>query len=303
MLGRLATTIFLAMAAGPAMAHGGHAHHEPAAVAWWTQWDLDPLILGSLGLLAYLYQRGVRRLWAEAGPGRGIARRHAGAFALGLAALLVALVSPIAPMAERLNAVHMVQHMTIMMVAAPLVVAGSPGLAVLQALPARLRRATGRGFRRSAAARSGWYLLWQPALMFVLYALTLWVWHLPTLYQAALAHPLLHDLQHVMFFVAACLFWRVVLDPLSRLRLGAVPGVLYLFLTSIHAMFLGVFMALSPRAWYPFYEGTAPAFRLSALQDQQIAGAIMWMPACALYAVVAAWLFAVWLREPAEEPA
>lgn len=75
------------------------------------------------------------------------------------------------------------------------------------------------------------------------------------------------------------------------------PAVVYLFLTSLHATVLGVFMALAPRLWYPTYAGRTEPWGVSALEDQQLAGYIMWMPACMAYAVIAAWLFATWLRE------
>ena len=164
-------------------------------------------------------------------------------------------------------------------------------------MPAAWRRAGGRLLRRPAL-KVPWYLLWQPLLMWGLFALTLWLWHLPALYEAALHHPMLHQVQHLAFFVSSCLFWRVVLDPLSRLRLIPILGVLYLFTTSLHASILGVFMALAPSAWYPFYTDKTGAWHLTPLEDQQLAGLIMWMPACMIYALAATAIFAWWLREP-----
>jgi putative membrane protein len=138
-------------------------------------------------------------------------------------------------------------------------------------------------------------LLWHPFLIWLLFALTLWGWHHPRLYQSALRDPLLHDAQHLSFFVAACLFWRVCLDPFSRHSLCPAIAVLYLFTTSLHASALGVFLTLAPQAWYDEYSGRVETWGLTQLQDQQLAGLIMWLPSCLIYPAIGAGLFACWL--------
>jgi putative membrane protein len=286
--------------APPAFAHGGTAHVHPDA-PWWTVWNWDPVILPNLILLTWLYGHGLVRMWRRSGVGHTVSRGQAFAFAAALLTLFVALISPIDPLSDELSWVHMVQHMLLMMVAAPLFVLGGPASVMVWALPQSWRLAIGRWRRRIEAWHSPWYLLWQPLLMWSLYAVTLWIWHLPALYHAALRDPWIHEFQHLTFFVASCLFWRVLLDPLGRLRLSRGVGVLYLFTTSLHASVLGVFMALSPQVWYSDYDGRTQAWNLTPLQDQQLAGLIMWMPACMMYAVVATAVFAVWLRSfPAE---
>ena len=267
--------------------------HRPAA--WWTAWNWQPLILASLFLLAFLYVLGVRRLWRRAGTGRGVSRWHAAAYAASIVALFVALVSPLDPLSDELSSIHMIQHTALMVIAAPLFILGAPARVLPWVLPRAGQRWLGRCRRRIDSWYSPWYLLWQPLLVWVVYAFTLWIWHLPVLYEAALHNSLVHDMQHLTFFAASCLFWRVLLDPLGRLRLVHGVAVMYLFTTSLHAMLLGVFMALSPRVWYPFYADRTPAWNLTPLQDQQLAGLIMWMPGCLVYAVAAAGLFAAWI--------
>ncbi|HUG93889.1 MAG TPA: cytochrome c oxidase assembly protein [Planctomycetaceae bacterium] len=265
---------------------------------WWAAWNWQPAVLASLALLAGACGLGLCRLWRRAGAGRGVSRWQAIACGGGLLALTAALVSPLDALSDELAWVHMVQHMLLMMVAAPLFVAGTPLRLMPWALPRAARRVVSRWRRRLGAWHSPWYLLWQPLLLWSLFAATLWVWHWPVLYEAALNVPLVHDAQHITFFVAACLFWRVLVDPVGRLRLGRGVGVLYLFTTSLHATLLGVFMTLSPRLWYAPYEGRAAAWNLTPLEDQQLAGLIMWMPACSIFAVAAAWLFGLWLSDP-----
>jgi putative membrane protein len=283
------------------VAHDG-AHHSGEG-PWWTLWNLRIEMIACLTLLTWAYWLGVRRLWASAGRGRGVSVRQTWAFYAGIGALVLALVSPIDIIAEELNAVHMVQHMLLIMVAAPLLVIGSTLTVLLWSLPATARNRFGAWTHPLRQWRLQGYMLWQPILTWTLFALVLWMLHLPKLYSAALQDRFLHDLQHIAFLAVACVFWRVLLDPISRQRLSPGIGVLYLFTTTLHASALGVFMAFSPRLWYDDYAETTAAWGISALEDQQLAGYIMWMPACLLYAVAAAVIFGLWLRSDwPEEP-
>ena len=278
--------IGLLATAASANAHTGVGPVTPGRV--WTAWNLDPVLLLNLVLIAVLYVRGLRRLW-RAGVGRGVTGWQAVAFAAGLLAVAVALVSPIDPLSDELSWVHMVQHMLLMNVAAPLLVLGAPALVLLSGVPSPYRAAVGRVVSRIDAG------LWNPAVVFVLFAVAVWAWHLPALYLAALRDEVVHDLEHLTFFVAAVLLWRLVLDPISRRRMTAVGGAAFLFATSLHTMALGVFMTLATRPWYPDYSGRTTAWGLTALEDQQLAGAVMWMPGGLVYALVAAGRVAVWL--------
>jgi putative membrane protein len=264
---------------------------------WWLHWTWSPLVLFNLLVVAALYIGGLNNLWSKAGMGRVISIRQATLFGAGWLALFIALISPLDALSDELSSAHMVQHMTIMNIAAPLLVLGAPGVVFLWALPLSWRNFAGRWYRAPEGWKSAWYLLWQPLLMWSLYAFTLWIWHLPALYEAALRNELFHDFQHFTFLMTSALFWRVLLDPVSRLRLSRGVSVLYLFTTSLHATVLGVFMALAPRVWYTEYVGRTEVWRLSPLEDQQLAGLIMWMPACMVYAIAAAVVFTIWLEE------
>lgn len=269
---------------------------------WWTLWNIDPIILPNLVLMAAFYLLGWRERRKVAPAPAAVRPRQAWAFGAALVAVAAALLSPIDPLASELLSVHMVQHMILMNVAAPLFVLGAPGRVCWWALTASQRRGVARVRRWGGRHGMRGYWLWQPVVLWVSYAAVLWVWHLPRLYEAALVYPWVHDAQHLLFFGVACLFWRVLFDPVGRLRMRKPAAVLYLFTTSLQATLLGVFMGLAPRVWYGFYEGRTGRFGLAALEDQQMAGFIMWMPACMAYALVAAIILAVWLAEP-ERPA
>jgi putative membrane protein len=281
-----------------AHAHAREFHDEH----WLSAWNWDPLISFNLLLLTGLYAAGLIRLWGKAGVGSGVSRGRAAAFFCGLFALFIALISPLDTLSAELSSAHMVQHMVLMNVAAPLLVVGSPALVLLWAFPLSARQSLGRWMHRLESWQSPHYPLWQPALLWLVYGFTLWIWHLPAFYEAALRNKWIHDFQHLSFVITACLFWRVLLDPVSRLRLSRGWAVIYLFTTSLHATVLGVFMALSPRVWYAEYEPLTLAWNLTAMEDQQLAGLIMWMPACMVYAVAAALLFGLWLRESPSAP-
>ncbi len=294
-LQRIFILVGLAMIPQAAWSHGPHAP-DPSA-RWWTLWNVDPWIIINLVALSALYAGGYARMRAQRAERPTIMRRQAGLFWAGVAFLILALLSPIDVLASELLWVHMVQHMVLMNLAAPLVVMGAPMRIMIWSLPPEYRQLAGRW--RQALGEQGVprYLLWQPIVLWCLYALVLWTWHLPSLYEAALRSEIVHDLQHLMFFAVSCLFWRVLFDPIGRLRLSRGAAVVYLFLTSLHATVLGVFMALAPSLWYPTYAGRTEPWGLKALEDQQFAGYIMWMPACMVYAVIAAVLFVRWIGE------
>jgi putative membrane protein len=287
--------VFL-LVAGTAGVAEAHPSGLRAGDPWWRAWNLDWLVLLNLILMAGLYGYGLRNLWRRAGVGRGVARWRAAAFAGGLLAILVALMSPMDALSDDLSWVHMLQHLFLMAVAAPLLVIGYPELVMLWVLPPRARQAVGHWPQRNSVVGALWRASWTPLLIWVVHALAVWVWHLPVLYEMALYDPLVHDIEHLTFFLAAFLFWRVAIDPRSSLRLNPGLGVLYLFTTSLHASALGALMTLSPHPWYSVYIGRTEVWNLTPLEDQQLAGLIMWMPGCTVYALAAVVLLGFWLR-------
>jgi putative membrane protein len=274
----------------------------------WNDWSFDPVILINVCLVIWLYSRGrswwrsrdqVRNLSARpTGIQRILSRPRAISFWVGMLLLVVTLLSPLDAMAGQLSSAHMVQHMLLMTVIAPLLILGAPGLVCFCGIPQFSRNLVTRS--RRLLDRFGWRSLWNPWLVWMTYATTMWAWHLPWPYQAALRNQTVHDLQHASFLVAALLFWRVLLDPVSRQRLGQGQAVLFLFTTTLHATVLGVLMTISPRPWYPAYAGRTQWWGLTALEDQQLAGLIMWMPACVPYLVFAVVAFVRLVSEPSD---
>ncbi|MEW5926289.1 MAG: cytochrome c oxidase assembly protein [Gemmatimonadota bacterium] len=277
----------------PAAAHAGRppAPHDLAG-AWWPP---EPGIVVPLLLSAWLYARGTERLWRSAGTGRGIRRGEAACFAAGWLTLAVALASPLHPLGDALFSAHMVQHELLMALAAPLLVLGRPVIPLLWALPVGWRRSVG-GWAKGAAVRGGWRALTAPFAAWLLHAAALWLWHLPAAYQATLRSDAAHTLQHASFLGTGLLFWWTVVHGREG-RMGYGASVLYLFATAMHSGGLGALLTFARSPWYPAYSGATEAWGLTPLEDQQLAGLVMWIPAGLAYLVAALLLLAAWMRE------
>jgi len=257
----------------------------------WGAWTRSPLILGGLVAVAWLYWLGGRDRRRR---GRGRRDWHTAAFWLGWGALVLALVSPLHALGEVLFWAHMTQHEILMTVAAPLLVLGNTMAPVLRAWPRNARRAVGRAVRRPGVRRA-WRALTRMDVAWIVQAVVLTAWHLPTLYQRSLGSEWAHALQHTSFLAAAVLYWWSVLEtPAARRHRGA--AVLSLFLTSLYTGALGALITFAAAPWYPAYHETA-LWGLTSIEDQQLAGLVMWMPGGVAYLVAALALTARWLGD------
>jgi cytochrome c oxidase assembly factor CtaG len=258
-------------------------------------WNFEAGVVLPLAAFAALYAAGLARLWGAAGIGAGIERWRALSFAGGWAAMVLALMSPIDALSDELSSVHMIQHELLMIAAAPLLVAGLPLIVALYALPWRARQAVAAHVRRRHV-RSVWAAVTAPVAVWLLHAAAVWLWHLPPLYQAALADARLHALEHASFFGTAMLFWWGMMRGRYG-RMGYGVSVVYVFATALHTGLLGAALTISPALWYGAYAATTARWGLTPLEDQQLAGLIMWVPAGLVFTTVGLVYFAAWLRE------
>lgn len=272
--------------------HGGQPHNWHDLV---RAWSFEPLVIVSLTITALLFAIGLYRLWREAPKRRSIRTWEALCFAGGWLALFIALVSPVHAWGRVLFSAHMTQHELLMLVAAPLLVLGRPLIAFLWALPLHWSRRVGN-LGKIASINRAWRTLTLPLVAWLVHAIALWMWHIPALFEATLYSEVVHTLQHLSFLLSALLFWWAIIHgPQGAMGYGA--GVLYLFTTSVHSGALGALLTIAGTVWYPSYAPLTASWGLTPLEDQQLGGLIMWIPAGLVYVIAGLALFAGWLRE------
>lgn len=250
------------------------------------RWHADPVVVAGLALLAFAGVRAARRV-----PGMPVSRRRWFAAALGVLGL--ALVSPLATLADERFSAHMVQHLLLSYVAAPFLALSAPVTTALQAL------GPGAGRRRLLAVLHSRVLrvVTHPIVAWLTFAVVQYVTHFSPLYDAALGNAFLHGAEHLLYLGAAALFWWPVVrrDPVP----GSFPWparLLYLFLAMPLQSFLGVAIYGSDRVLYDHY-----AARAGALADQQLAGALMWGGGDAAMLVALGCGLAAWMRHDARQ--
>jgi cytochrome c oxidase assembly factor CtaG len=303
---RAFSVIALCLASGLCLGHAGEDHSADAFPkmldgrphSWadlWRAWEFGPGAIVGVLLAGLLYLIGIRRLWKASHAGGGISRSEAGWYFAGWLALAVALISPLHLWGEVLFSAHMTQHEVLMLIAAPFMVLGRPMLAFLWAFPARPRKALAYAAATQVWSKV-WFILSAPFAAWLIHALALWVWHVPVLFQAALHSNFVHALQHLSFFFSALLFWWAVIHGRHRIS-GYGAAILYMFTTALHSGLLGALLTFASRPWYPDYRATTWEWGLTPLEDQQIGGLIMWIPAGLAYVLAGLALFVGWLRE------
>jgi cytochrome c oxidase assembly factor CtaG len=232
-----------------------------------------------LALSALLYTLGWRRLRARTRRSPARSRRPLHFFA-GWLALVAALVSPVDALGELLFSGHMVQHLLLTMVVAPLLVMSDAGTVMLWALRRNGRAVVGR-LLRMRSVKQCWRSVSNPISAWSLAAGALVLWHIPSLYELAIVDERVHALEHWTFLATALLFWWKVFSPRRRLAFGT--SLVYLFTAATTSGMLGAMISLSTEPWYTVHARWTPAWGLTTLEDQQLAGLIMWVPAAIIY--------------------
>jgi putative membrane protein len=251
-------------------------------------WDWEPsVIVGCVLLLvSYLAMMRFRVTWRTL------------SFASGTVVLFLALVSPLDSLADSyLFSAHMVQHILLILIVPPLWILGIP--------PHLLQKM----LRRPTLAKIEHRLTF-PVLAWSLGVGSIWLWHWPPLYNAALAHEPLHIAEHLVFLSTAAIFWWPVIAPLERLRLAPLWAAVYVFAACTAHTVLAILITFAPLGIYPAYLQPADAYNILPLlrgswalgpaADQQWGGLLMWVPACAVYLAFILASLARWYRAPEE---
>lgn len=269
-----------------AAAHGVDTNlgSDPRVFSLWDQGAL-----AGLTVLGTLYWLGARELRAR---GAGPSRIERAAFVAGWLALVGSILPWFDAAALELFSAHMAQHELMMLVGAPLIVAGRPMATCLWGLPAHWRRHVALPLQRPAVAGLA-RMIAAPVTVWTLHGLVIWLWHMPALYELAVRSESVHTLQHAMFVSTSVLFWwGLIYGRYGRAGYGA--AVFYVFTTAIHTGILGALLTFTR---VPLYGVYATPGHTDPLGDQQLAGLVMWIPAGLLLTMIGVGLFAAWLGE------
>jgi putative copper resistance protein D len=289
----LSTLLLCGLAALPSVAAAhGEAAPAPSFPAVLFAWRLDWLLLAALGVSAIAWLLLVRGV-AVRHPAHRHPRWRTAAVLTGLATLALALLSPIEAYEGSLFSVHMLQHMVLELVAAPLLLLGAPATLALRAASPGVRRALLSILHSRLVAAVSF-----PLLAWIAFAAVNWGWHFSGLYNEALENPGLHDLQHLSFLLAALLFWWPVIgaDP-SRWRLPYPVRLFYLFLAMPQNSFLGVALMSAPQVLYPHYLSNLRTWGPSPLVDQNVGGMLMWVGGDVVFLLAMGLVVAAWVRQ------
>jgi cytochrome c oxidase assembly factor CtaG len=244
-------------------------------------WEFEPSVVGGCAVLLVLYAVAHRD-----DPGR------AGWFVAGVAAIFLALVSPLDVLSDTyLFSAHMAQHLMLVLVAPPLLIAGLS--------PRMIRRAM-----KTAAVGRIERVLGNAIVAWTIGMATLWIWHAPSLYNAALDDEDLHIVEHLCFLISATIYWWPIVSPAEELRMSAMPAVMYLATGAVANSVLAILLTFARPGLYPAYLdppdplGILPMVRaqwgLTPAADQQLGGLLMWIPGGMVFMGAVVWVIARW---------
>lgn len=293
----LAGVGWLAFAA-PTLAHGNLSGPPPSdAIGIALAWHVDVPILLSLVIAGAAYATSVGSV-NDAHPGNRWPRGRSMLFALGLAALGLALLSPLDTLSDDLLSVHMLQHLLLVAVAPPLLAASGIGTLALRAASRPTRDRYLLPFLHSRVVSAVTF----PVVGWLALAAVMWGSHFSQLYNLALLDDGVHAVEHLLYFAAACLFWWPLLSP-DPLRWRLHPGAKVLaVLTQMPPMsFLAITIISASAPLYPAYLGRSEAFGVDTLAEQQIAGSVMWLTGDLTLLAAGAAALVGWFRYEEEE--
>ncbi|MBA3340741.1 MAG: cytochrome c oxidase assembly protein [Gemmatimonadaceae bacterium] len=252
--------------------------HPSATLDWWA-WSIHPSTVLGLAVLAAAYEwRANRRAQNES---LGVGRRLS--FLAALLVIFVSLNGPIHDLSDvYLFSGHMVQHLLLTLAMPPLLIGGVPGWML-------------RPILRKSVVAAGARWLTRPVTCFVIFNVVIAAWHLPALYNAAMADHGVHIFEHLMFMSAAVLMWWPLTSQLPELPRLPYPGqMLYCFLMSIPMSIVAVYIVMADHILYPSYSAAPRIWGLSPMDDQMLGGLIMWVPGGLIFIIMMSVVFFKW---------
>jgi putative membrane protein len=263
-----------------------HIHHSASESIW---------VSGALLFAAFLYLQGW--LGVRSQDHDNVEGWRAGSFLVGLLFIWIATASPLAALDHEMLTAHMVQHLLLMTLAPPLILLGMPRKPLAHGWLQRFLTAIGRPLRSEPMQQFA-SVVTHPAFCWFAAAGTLVVWHIPSAFVLGLRSQMWHGAEQAFFLTTGLLFWSPVVWPLqNRMRWPESSILLYLFLATLPCDILSGFLVFCDRVVYPVFLSSPRLFGLSALEDQQCAGALMWTCVTVVYLMAAA-IFTARLLSP-----
>lgn len=286
---------------------------DPVLSAALRSWDLRLEVIVILAAAGIIYSLGWRRLRARTASQRASRagnRWRAGAawrpvvYILGLLLLAIALMSPIDVLSAQLFTMHMVQHLFLVMIVPPLLLLANPLPYWLWGLPKNARLAGGRLLSRQSRFRRTLKQITGPGIVWLAFVIVYWGWHDPNAYQWALRSAFAHDLEHITFFLAAMLFWWHIVGAGPKIHGPLSPFARAGYAVSAIPinMLAGLAFVFATAPIYGYYEAMPRLWGISVMQDQRIAGLIMWVPGSMMFLIAALVIISRWLQAESDKP-
>ncbi|MFN2189257.1 MAG: cytochrome c oxidase assembly protein [Candidatus Promineifilaceae bacterium] len=284
---------------------------DPLLRATLTSWDWRIEVILVFAVAASLYTRGWWRLRRRTSGRQGRSRWHASAlwrpvaYVGGLLILGIALMSPIDVLASQLFTFHMVQHVLLVMVVPPLLLLANPLPFTLWGLPESARTPAGGLLRRKSTFRRFLEKTTGAGLVWMMFVIVYWGWHDPNAYDLALRSAFVHDLEHISFFLVSVLFWWHAMGAAPHIHKPMTRGIRFAYLISAFpvTMVAGLAITFAKEPIYSYYEAMPRLWGISVMDDQSIAGVIMWVLGGMMYIIAALVIAARWLQGEEAKPA
>lgn len=279
---------------------------DPVTSALLRSWEWRVEVFVPLLSFAVVYTTGWRRLRTK-GSKLATGWRLV-AYWSGILLVAIALLSPIETLSGQLFFMHMIQHLLLVMLGPPLLMLGEPMPVLLWGLPAGVRRRVGRVLsrvlHRKSESRRALRAATVPGVVWLLFVVALVGWHDPIAYNAALRSDLVHDVEHLSFFITAMLYWWHVVGAAPRIHksLSRTAQVIYVIAAIPPNMITGVVIAFAGQVIYSYYLAVPRLWGISALDDQILGGVIMWVPGSMMYMIAILILTARWLQAEENKP-
>lgn len=254
-----------------------------------TAWDFDPSVIVGCALLLAVYFRRVR----------GASWQRKSSYVLGVLVLFLSIESPLDSLGDTyLFSAHMVQHLLMILIVPPLMLYGIP-------------ESEARSWLRHPRVARAERIFGRASVAWILGIGTMTIWHLPVLYNFAIAHEPVHIFQHLTFLVTGTMFWWPIMSPLPERRLAPVASIFYLFAAVMENSLLGILITFMPVGYYTAYVHPADPlgalhlirdqWELSAISDQRLGGLFMWIPGCSVYFVAILMIVVSWWDDGDEQ--